>query len=258
MNELMFEQAQNYEEMEEQIQMYELLKTLKKAQSRRRFPDWTPTPTKGKFKASAFNTDVIYRMLEFVDLEITVGNWVITSGSDNKLQDEITKLLNRNAADETKHEEVLKLLRNYVDAPSTISSEASALIQRWEEQEPSFALAYALEMGVFMTILPWLNKNGDVYCSTVSGWISDDETVHVITNAALAKHTGSKLTKEHFALVIDTLAYIFRGESDVTNRIKRACQRLRTGKDNGMMDESVVTTIAFFEQYDKQPTEYAA
>jgi len=235
----------------------QLLETLQKAQNRRRFPNWQPLPTKGKLKSTAYKKEVLYRMLEFVDLEITVGNWVVASGSNNKVDEAIADILRRNAADETKHDEALKLLRDYTGAPSTVSPEAASIIKRWGEQEPSFALAYALEMGVFMTILPWLNKNGDVYCSTVSGWISDDETVHVITNAALAKHTGSKLTKEHFELVIDTLLYIFKGE-DANQIIRRACKRLRTGKDNAMMDESVVTTIAFFEQSDKRPTEYAA
>lgn len=227
--------------------MQSLIQTLEKAQQRRRFPDWQPTPPQGKLDSNIPKT-VLWKLLEFIDLEVTVGQWIVKSNRDQA----IASFIERNAADELKHDKALRLLREYAGKPSTISDEANDIIKRWKAQEPTFALAYALEMGVFMTILPWLNKNGDVYCSTVAGWISDDETVHVVTNAALAKHTGQKLTKAHYTLVRDTLAFI----GFEPNVIQRAFKRLQSGKDRAMMNESVAITPAFFEQSDKRSTEY--
>jgi hypothetical protein len=231
-----------------------LLQELDKAQARRRFPDWQPKPTSASYKPEDQTVEAtIHRLLDFSDLEITVGEWILASATDDSVKEHVE----RNSKDELKHDEALSYLKSYVGYEAEHSG-AQELIERWRAEEPTFALAYALEMGIFMSILPWLNKNGDVYCSTVSNWISDDETVHVVCNSLLAKHLGQKLTVLHFTLVRDTLAYIYDayGTAFVRTQVERAFRRLTTGKDNAMMDESVPTTPAFFEQNNKRTTEY--
>lgn len=236
-----------------------LLQQLDKAQARRRFPNWEPKPTKAKFKPENATIDnTILCILDFSELEITVGDWILESAQTEASKAEVREHIIRNSEDELKHDKALSYLKEYVGYQDALVGKAQKLIERWRAQKPTFALAYALEMGIFMSVLPWLNKNGDVYCSTVSNWISDDETVHVVVNGLLAKECGHKLTKDHFVLVKDTLEYIYRYYDNdyIRKQVERAFARLTTGKDNAMMDESVPSTPAFFEQNNKQTTEY--
>lgn len=224
---------------------------LQKAQDKRRFPDWQPKPPAGKFTKTNYNEadlGILERLLHFVDLEVSVGSWV---ASNSAAYPSVTRMLQRNTADELKHDEALRQLKSYVGS-SEPTKEAKDIINQWNSQEPTFALAYALEMGVFMSILPWLNKNGDAYCSQVSNWISDDEVCHVVTNNVMMKEQKQPLTKEMFITVRETLLYIFE---DI-NVVARAFNRLKTGVDTAMMNESIPLTTAFFEQSDKRTTQY--
>lgn len=230
---------------------------LQKFQERRRFPDWKPDKPYSPYHAqSTTATEVIKRALAFLDLELVVGEWVVQALERAYLK-EAVEYVHRNSADELKHDEVLSILTHYVGG-STKTEVSEAIVRDWQKQQPSFSLAYALEMGVFFSILPALTKHGDMYCVKVSQWISDDEGVHVLTNGALAKHLGEKLTKDHLQLVVRTLAYVFEplGEAEVKRTVERAIRRLNTGKDPDMMQQSVPVTPAFFEQVDKRSIVY--
>jgi hypothetical protein len=237
--------------------MTPLAATLERFNARRRFPDWKPEdPYSPYHENSPVATAVIKRMLALLDLEVTVGEWVRQALASADLQ-EAQPFVERNSSDESRHDLALRKLVHYVGGSSEDPASRS-LVNRWQAQKPSFSLAYALEMGVFFSLLPALTKLGDMYCVKVSQWISDDEGVHVLVNGHLAKLLGEKVTKEQASLVVDTLAWVFQplGAEEVQEVQKRALRRLATGKDETMMDSSVPVTPAFFEQKDKRSIVY--
>lgn len=218
-----------------------LLEDLQKFQSKRKFPNWQPRANTGKIvlKYTA-EEEMLCRCLEFVDLELQVGEWV----SSINLGEEVNAILRRNAEDEIKHELAIKHLQDYYSY-SGRSAEAKVLCDRWKANNDNPAVAaYALEMGVFFTILPKLMKCGDVYAATVASWINDDERVHVETNLRLMKYYGIKLSYDVVKLVYETVAYITMSKSQAT----RAVERLVNTKDPEMLTESLPITISYFEQ----------
>lgn len=225
--------------------------------SRRRFPEWKPEdPYSPYYERSPEATFVIRRMLALLDLELTVGEWVKKALASANLQ-EAQAFVERNSLDEQRHDLALRKLSFYVGGAST-DVESERLVQRWQAQKPSFSLAYALEMGVFFSLLPALTDFGDMYCVKVSQWISDDEGVHVLVNGRLAKELGERLTQEQAALVCDTVEWVFRplGSTYVRRVQERALRRLTTGQDPDMMRQSVPVTPAFFEQVDRRSIVY--
>jgi len=234
-----------------------LAQDFQRYNSRRRFPEWKPEdPYSPYYERSPESTLVIKRMLAFLDLELTVGEWVKQALAASGLQ-EAVPFVERNSTDEERHDLALRKLSHYVGGASE-DSESRALVREWQRQQPSFSLAYALEMGVFFTLLPALVELGDMYCTKVSQWISDDEGVHVLVNGRLAKELGERLTKEQVALVVQTIEWVFRplGAASVRKLQERAVRRLTSGQDPDMMRQSVPVTPAFFEQVDKRSIVY--
>lgn len=236
-----------------------LLKDLQSYQERRRFPDWQPKPTEDVRTDNSKPEDkVILRALEFLPLELQVADWDREAQLVPELE-EVESILERNASDEDKHDEVLGYLATHYGKRGVEDSEAISLLKRWVALNchPVVSM-YALECGVFFSILPALTKFGDVYAATVAQWINDDERVHVETNLRLMKALGLKLTDKVVRLVYDTNIYIFSpmGTQYAESQGQRAVRRLTTGKDKQMTQESVPVTIAFFEQRNKQSIVY--
>lgn len=231
----------------------DLLSRLSAFQKRRKFPDWQPKPAYAPCRIEEPTLSTIHRMLNLLDLEVTVGEWVKEALWQLEPADKAAALvfIERNSLDEQKHDQALRYLATYTNLGAP-DAQAQALVSRWQAQKPSFMLAYALEMGVFMSVLPYLTRAGDMYCAKVSQWIADDEGVHVLTNRELANELKQSLTKEVCKLVVDTLAYIFGDNLQA----ERALRRLTTGKDATMIEESVPVTPAFFEQHDKRSVVY--
>jgi len=225
-------------------------------QSRRKFPDWKPTPATSVNRGNIFRERLVRRALDFLSLENQVFDWASEAVLIPELED-VAPFIERNAQDERKHTEALyNLSAHYA---KTTPSEAVELVNRWQQSNKHpVMLSYALEMGVFFSILPALIKYGDVYAATVAQWISDDEMVHVRTNLRLMQALELKLTKDVVVLVYETVLYIFQplGESQANLSAARAVKRLATGKDPQMLDDSLPITINFFEQATKQDIVY--
>lgn len=239
--------------------MSTLVADLQSYQARRKFPNWQPKPAGVKYTGSKETPEyqVLLRCLDFLPLELQVAEWDKEATSVPEIA-EAASILERNAADETKHDEVLQMLTDYLGKDRQ-SEKANTLIERWQaiNCHPLVAM-YGLEIGVFYSILPFLLKSGDVYAATVAQWISDDEVVHVNTGLRLMKALGLKLTFGVLQLIRDTNLYIFSplGEQEADERAKRAVKRAVSGKDEQMLTESLPTTIAFFEQVDKRSIIY--
>jgi hypothetical protein len=234
------------------FKLMSLLSSLRSFQDLRRFPEWQPLkpPTGAGWRSSTVGADMVYsRIVQLVDLEVSVGSWVKQAlvALPESERSTAQAYVHRNARDELKHDTAFRHFRTYIGG-SPQSAEAQALVAEWQAQEPSFALAYALEMGVFMSLLPFLNRHGDTYVAQLSQWVSDDEVVHVRTNLALAQACGQKLTRTHFSLVARTVAWVFETEENTSQLVERALKRLTTGKDPAMLEQSLPTTIKFFEQ----------
>lgn len=198
------------------------------------------------------------RCLMFLPLEMQVSDWV--TGCES-LPEDAKAQLRRNANDELKHDTVLTYLCEYYGLleESQANERANQLMQRWQSLECHPILsAYALEMGVFFTILPTLIKHGDVYAATVAQWINDDERTHVECNLRIVRELGLKLTEELVRLVFDTCFFINEslGLSEASKAAKRAVKRLTSTKDAAMVEDSLPTTIAFFEQQAKSAIVY--
>lgn len=237
--------------------MQTLVQDFDRYNARRRFPEWKPEdPYSPYHENSPEATQVIRRMLAFLDLELTVGEWVKQALAAANLE-AAAPYIERNSLDEQRHDLALRKLAFYVGGASE-DNESRALVQEWQKQQPSFSLAYALEMGVFFTLLPALVELGDMYCTKVSQWISDDEGVHVLVNGRLAKELGERLTKQQVGLVIRTIAWVFKpmGQEYVMRLQQRSLRRLTSGQDPDMMKQSVPVTPAFFEQTDKRSIVY--
>lgn len=235
-----------------------LLEKLQAFQERRRFPDWQPTPPLADFQPPKDPelVDVLRRCASFVNLELAVGEWVTKAVAELP---EVKEFVLRNAADEAKHDEAVAHLGAHLGvAYEALPSEVVSLCKEWDAQKPSFSLAYALEMGVFFSILPYLSKHGDMYAVKISNWISDDEVVHVLTNREIATSLGETLTKESLSLVARTVYYIFQplGVEVARDKAAKALNRLRTGEDASLETESAVAIPAFFEQVNKNTVAY--
>ena len=235
--------------------MTSLLEKLESFQERRRFPDWQPKPCHSRFYGIRGNQQVLERLLQFVDLEVTVGEWL--QQAKHRLPSDTHQLIDRNSSDELKHDTVLRYLTSYVGLVEP-DDRARALVNEWQHQAPCFALAYALEMGIFMSILPWLTKNGDLYCATVSQWISDDEVVHVLTNRELAAELGESVTSDLCSLVARTIYYILEpeGHQEAVAQAKRSIRRISTGEDPSASLQSTAVVTAFFEQNERNEIMY--
>lgn len=236
--------------------MIALATKLQSFQEKRRFPNWKPQMAKSTYKhTNTVNERIIKRCLAFVDLELQVRDWVITQTG---IDDETKAQLLRNSNDEDKHDEVLRYLRVYF-GHYAVDQQARDIIYRWKSLSVApIVAAYALEMGVFFSILPALVTRGDVYCAAVGTWINDDERVHVECNLAVMKELKLKLTQEVIQLVFDTVEYIFKplGLEGSDKEARRAIKRLTTGKDKQMLIESLPVTTAFFEQDDRRSIVY--
>lgn len=242
--------------------MQDLIADLQKYQNSRKYPDWEPSPAGTVNFTEGTNTQVVKRALDFLPLELQVAVWDDEASQAWRESAEVRAILERNAADERKHDEALRFLSQHYNKKGFEDNRAAnELLQHWQVMSslvhPVVAM-YTLEMGVFFSILPALNKRGDVYASTVAAWISDDERVHVETNLRLMKELNLKLTQDCLELVRDTILYIFAplGEAQATEQARRALKRLTSGKDAAMLRESVPVTIAYFEQTSKQTIVY--
>lgn len=244
-----------------------LLEDLQKFQSKRKFPGWMPKANTGKIRLTGTPEEqVVLRCLAFVDLEVQVGEWIsdVLPGFADDLP-QVEQILLRNVADEQKHDVAIRDLQNYYGYKENYSvfdqaSRAHVLAQQWHQVNASpVVAAYALEMGIFFTILPILMRCGDIYAATVASWINDDERVHVETNLRLMKHFGLKLTNELIWLVFNTVAYIYQplGEERANKEANRAVKRLVTTKDPQMLTESLPVTISYFEQNTNQDIVYS-
>lgn len=242
-----------------------LLEDLQSYQARRKFPNWQPKPAANTYTGDKTSPgyQVLLRCLDFLPLEMQVAEWdreaLLVPEVENY---EIESILERNAADETKHDTALRYLSNYLEWSGEhhkYIDEHTNLLHRWQTLNchPLISM-YSLEIGVFYSILPALLNSGDVYAATVAQWISDDEVVHVNTGRRLMTALGLKLTKEILTLVHDTNVYIFKplGDEQAYGVADRAVRRTVSGRDNQMLQESLPTTIAFFEQRDKRSIVY--
>ena len=232
-----------------------LASSLDRFQARRKFANWQPKPTHARYYGIPGNEDVLHRLLSFIDLEVTVGEWI--TAAKHKLPSDCASYIDRNSKDESKHDEALRFLYSYIGTPVN-DPQSTALIKEWQAQPPSFALAYALEMGIFMSILPWLTRHGDIYCAQVSQWISDDEVVHVLTNRLLAEELGECVSSDLCSLVARTLYFIFEptGHQNAVDEVKRAIRRISTGSDPASLEQSLPVITAFFETNNRQAILY--
>lgn len=236
-----------------------LLEDLTAYQARRRFPNWKPEPTASVVdNTNTPEAQVILKALDFLPLELQVATWDTEATLIPEFA-EVEEILKRNAADEQKHDQALTYLSQHYRKGDESNTQLNRIMWEWlSSNHHPVAAMFALEMGVFFSVLPALIKYGDVYAATVAQWISDDERVHVETGARLMLAFGIKLTKELVKLVYDTNVYIFSplGQEEADRQGKRAAKRLVTGVDSQMLKESLPTTIAYFEQHNKQSIVY--
>jgi hypothetical protein len=250
-----------------------IVKDLQSYQDKRRYPNWEiayPKTKQGQPKinydvyygAETTNVEIVRRALAFLSLELQVQDWILSvPGFSN--QHEVHDFLKRNAKDEQKHDDVLRRLEFYYGgAKKTATSEE--IVNDWMQltyEHPNvhpLAASYALEAGVFFTVLPALTKYGDVFAAAVAGWIIDDERCHVETALRILKELGETVPKECGKLVYRTIAYIFEplGSDEAHKQAARSVQRLVTGVDKQMNQDSVPYTIAYFETNSKGDIPY--
>lgn len=191
--------------------MSTIVSDLQSYQDKRRFPHWQPTAPQVKRVSIQTTNDadaVVMRCLHFLPLELQVADWCNFECAD--VEEKVQEFLKRNAKDESKHDEVLRMLSDYYGVQAQ-PVQAELLMNRWRSLDCHPVLAaYTLEMGVFFSILPTLIKHGDVYAATVAQWINDDERTHVETNLRIIRELKLKVTEDLAHLVFDTVDYIYK------------------------------------------------
>lgn len=254
--------------------MPSLLDDLQSYQTKRRYPNWHPRKPETTYRGDKDTADyrVLARCLHFLPLELQVKQWDMEALNIDEVtlnevtEDGVEDILRRNAADEDKHNTVLTYLSEYMGVPWDWNADdfvmpqaAADIMERWASlnSHPLVAM-FALEIGVFFSILPTLSTRGDVYCASVANWIADDEAVHVNTGLRLMKALGLKIGQKELELIRDTNLYIFEplSQKEATSRALRACNRALKGVDPAMLNESLPPTIANFEQISKESIVY--
>lgn len=241
---------------------------LQQYQDSRRMPNWKPKQANAsrplaKTNEEKIKEEIVKRCLSFIELEIQVQQWV-----DNIRQEHpelpleeaqaLENHLSRNSADEEKHEKALHYLAAYYGGAYSDNT-STDLSAAWAALSCNpIVSAYALECGVFFTILPLLMTCGDIYAATVGQWINDDERVHVETNLRVMKQLGLTLNQDVLKLVYLTVKYIFQpyGDERAKAEAARSVKRVTSGRDKQMLRESLPVTTAFFEQHTKQAIVY--
>lgn len=233
---------------------------IQEISGKRRLKGWEPVPTTSKFTGDPGVRKVIQRLCLLKDLEIQVGNW-INVGLDSQDEQAIREALMQNISDEERHYRTVQALESYVEPLLNKGEQLMAenIVRTWADLPQTFVSAYALEMGVFFSILPWMAKHGSPYIQQASNWISDDEAVHVRIHLLCSKLKGQKLSIDHLQAIKNTIHFLFRqvyGDEEIFVIVDRAISRLKTGKDVTMRDESVLATPAFFEQRTREDIKY--
>lgn len=236
------------------------IQKLLDATSKRRLRSWEPVKPATNIAKEQWSA-TLERCCILGELEVSVGEWVKEASKALSSKDlELCKYMAlSNAQDEDKHELQISYLREYVVGKkrSVFQDGADEIIAMWQLLPASFTTAYALESGVFFTILPYLNTYGDSFCSRVSQWISEDETFHVLFNGTMSEMLGEKLTTAHVEAVVKTLFWLFQDDvSEAEKACQRAIRRFKTGYDQNMISEATPTGIAFFEQKSRNQIVY--
>lgn len=235
------------------------IQKLLDATSKRRLKGWEPTKPITKIAREQWSA-TLERCCLLGALEVSVGEWVTKAAEALSTKDlELCRYMAlANAQDEEKHDLQIAYLKDYVvKEKSEFQDGADEIVRMWQALPASFTTAYALESGVFFTILPYLNTFGDSFCSRVSQWISEDETFHVLFNGTMSEMLGEKLTTAHVEAVVKTLFWLFQDDvSEAEKACKRAIRRFKTGYDPDMMNEATPTGVSFFEQKTRKQIVY--
>lgn len=233
--------------------MQQLIKQLESFQKSK--VNWEPVKYGEKYSGEITPVvQVIKRSLCFVPLELQVKKW--DKDLEGEIPDEVYKFFEINALDEDKHAVALTYLSEYFQV--TKDENADYLISLWRLQDNSLAAMYALESGVFFSILPILMKHGDAFTSSTANWVTGDENCHASTGRAVMSHFGIKVSEPLARLVLDTVSWIFEpmGEAESKSQASRAVRRMVSGKDAMLAEFNIVPTYANFEQKTKKNIAY--
>lgn len=227
------------------------IETIVQAQTKRRYPNWEPQPCSARYSCrDKAQLKTLQRCVSLLNLELQVGDWLNENSNPDVLPNEVIECLKRNVADEDKHFAALSFLQEYSGIDKDGEQKVNELTELWQSMPSNFATIYALEMGVFFSVLPYLVRHGDMFFVSVSQWISDDEAVHVTTHGTLMKEFKQRITQEHADAVIKTLYFIFEFLPETTKQslVSRALNRLVSGKDPDMANYSLPATVDKFSQ----------
>lgn len=152
-------------------------------------------------------------------LELEVGTWI---GDTTKREQgvmnsnpSILPLLGANAKDEQSHYQGFLFASASYPVSESVLREARSLSNSWLDlanRHHPLLLAYAAEMGVFLTSLGALRLFGGSSLCEMAERINVDETRHVRTNALLLKELGqspTSLPTEVKQTVLDTVSWLF-------------------------------------------------
>ncbi len=154
---------------------------------------WTPTCGQ-RAPVAPGSEDTLGRALALRILEIPVGDWIagVSRQELALLTPDAVTLLASNVEDEYKHDQALNLAHDtYQLTTPTMQADARTLTARWlSHPDHPIVKAAVLETSVFFVILPMMRFLGGPGLRTISGDISNDESIHVATNRQLAKELG--------------------------------------------------------------------
>lgn len=207
---------------------------------------------------------VVARALELRALELEVKDWTddYHDSLDPDSLAEIRAVLHNHATDEFKHDEVLDHLANYWQH-TEVSEESQRIIDMWISY-PGNVLAKKtmLEAGVFFSVLPMMDRfsGRDFYTGKVREWIMMDEVRHVAISRMLVKHFGLKMDRGILSLIEQTIRHILSSESEEVQArwVKRSIEIAVKGKSDDFAEDSIRTTVGFFDQQKRSDITYPA
>jgi hypothetical protein len=171
--------------------------------------EWTPVQPSYEVLTKG-TEDLIARALAMRILEIPVGNF-IKDACGKELPAGSKEILLSNIQDEVKHDQALNYAADSfpMGVLPDYSKAAASILKAWiDAPEHPVLKAMTLERGVFFIVLPILRFYGNTALRTVSGDISRDEQIHVLTNSLYCRDFKIALTPNLEKLRRTTVAWM--------------------------------------------------
>lgn len=188
---------------------------------------------------------VIKRALQIRNLECAVKEGVTKAQHENLIDSRLADLYQIVLNDEDKHKLQLdELAKHYGVGELDVRDDLYQKYLQISQTENPLMLNYAIELLVFINILPLFQRYGDPFAANVASWILLDEARHIAIGRAITQIYP--LTQPAIKFALEVLKFVIGDlpeKSEIVANAKKSLERIpSTG-----LTSVVPPTINFFE-----------